>query len=142
MPRRVSTRMPVQQQHRRAGPAVTNPQHGFADIDIVKGEAAEPVRCHRDLIAGFQCLIRALYAKCDQLAPPQKQDDKHDDHDDNNCPDSNEHGFSLFLMAGVSLAPLPLSRTKQLKPVAAISRWQLPRATNTPMPRVSQVAGS
>ena len=65
---------------------------------------------------------RALYAKCDQLAPPQKQDDKHDDHDDNNCPDSNEHGFSLFLMAGVSLSPLALSRTKQLKPVAAISQ--------------------
>jgi hypothetical protein len=60
MPRRVSTRMPVQQQHRRAGPAVADPQHGFADIDIVKGEAAEPVRCHRDLIAGFQCLIRAF----------------------------------------------------------------------------------
>lgn len=41
-------------------------------------------------------LTRALYAECDQLTPPQKQDDKHDDHDDNNCSDSDEHRFPSF----------------------------------------------
>ena len=82
--------MAVQQQHGRTGPAVADLEHGFADADIAKGEATEPVRCHRNLTS---CWLSGQPAECDQLTPPQKQDDKHDDHDENNCSKSDEHRF-------------------------------------------------
>jgi NADP-dependent 3-hydroxyisobutyrate dehydrogenase-like protein len=40
-------------------------------------------------------LLEEEYAEYDQLTPPQKQDEKHDDYDDNNCPQSDEHRFPL-----------------------------------------------
>jgi hypothetical protein len=53
MPCRVSARMPVQQQHRRAGTPVADPQHGFPDVNLIEREATEPVHRHRNIIASF-----------------------------------------------------------------------------------------
>src|ERR1700730_6633990 len=50
VPRDVGTRMTVQQQHRRACPAITHPQNNAADIDTIQSEACEHLLRHQDII--------------------------------------------------------------------------------------------